>query len=379
MSPPRALPRIDRYILGQLALALALVTMGLVALIWLTQSLRFIQIIVSRGLSPLVFVKLTLLLVPGFVATILPITCFIVVLLIYARLGGDRELTVMRAAGMSDLALARPAMIVAGLTMLVCYFFNLVLVPASLNAFRNYEFEIRNQIAAFLLEPGVFTMVSKQVTVYVQSRAPDNSLAGILIEDSRQAGAPATILARSGQLAITPQGPVIELIHGSREQPDPRTGRLDMLTFQRNTINLSSGQQANAMNLGDPAAASFGRLMHPFPWLTPAQRAKWVVEAQRRLTAPLTAIGFTLIALFATLGGAFRRHGGLVRLFLAVCAVTLLVALDLGVNNFAARHPVLLPLIWLAAIIPGAVAALLLFLPRQPPLWQRHRFFPAGG
>ena len=379
MSPPRALPRIDRYILAQLSLALGLVTIGLVALIWLTQSLRFIQIIVSRRLSPLVFVKLTLLLVPGFVATILPITCFIVVLSIYARLGGDRELTVMRAAGMSDLALARPAMIIAGVTMLVCYFFNLALVPASLRAFRNYEFEIRNQIAAFLLEPGVFTMASKQVTVYVQSRAPDNSLKGILIEDGRQAGSPATILARSGQLVVTPQGPVIALVHGSREQLDPRTGRLDMLTFQRNTINLTTGQQDNAMNLADPAAVSFGQLMHPFPWLTPAQRAKWVVEAQRRLTAPLNVIGFTLIALFTTLGGAFRRHGGMLRLFLAVCAVTLLVALDLGVINFAGKHPVLLPLIWLAAIAPGAVAAGLLFLPRRLSAWQRYRFFPAGG
>ena len=44
-----ALPyRIDRYIISQLALALVLVTTGLVALIWLTQSLRFIQIIVDR-------------------------------------------------------------------------------------------------------------------------------------------------------------------------------------------------------------------------------------------------------------------------------------------------------------------------------------------
>ena len=104
------LSRIDRYIFSQLLVALLLVTTGLVALIWLTQSLRFIQIIVSHGLSPFVFLRLTMLLVPSFVATILPITCFIVVLFVYTRLAGDRELTVMRAAGMSDYTLARPAL-----------------------------------------------------------------------------------------------------------------------------------------------------------------------------------------------------------------------------------------------------------------------------
>ena len=157
-------------------------------MIWLTQSLRFIQIIVNRGLVTAGFPEADLsCCCPSFVATILPITCFIVVLFVYARLAGDRELTVMRAAGMSDLTLARPALMVAAATMLLCYFLNIFLVPASLNAFRAYEFEIRNQIAAFLLEPGVFTQVSQQWSRSMCSRAAaDNSLRGILIEDSRQ-------------------------------------------------------------------------------------------------------------------------------------------------------------------------------------------------
>jgi len=364
MASSRVLTRIDRYVLSQLTLSLVLVTAGLVALIWLTQSLRFIQIIVNRGLSPVVFVKLTFLLVPSFVATILPITCFIVVLFVYARLAGDRELTVMRAAGMSDLALARPALLVAAATMLLCYFLNIFLVPASLNQFRAYEFEIRNQIAAFLLEPGVFTQVSGNVTVYVQSRGSDNSLRGILIEDGRQPDSPATILAQSGQLTVTPAGPIVELLHGSREQLDPKTGRLDLLTFERNIVNLAGTRQNSAIDRPDASVASLFDLLHPDPLLSAAEQSKWLVEAHRRLTAPLTVIGFTLIGLFAVLGGAFRRHGGLLRPFLAVAVVTLLVAAGLGVNNFVAKHLALLPLIWLTTLLPGLAAGLLLFLPR---------------
>jgi lipopolysaccharide export system permease protein len=360
-----ALNRIDRYILGQLVLALVLVTLGLVALIWLTQSLRFIQIIVNRGLSPIVFIKLTLLLVPSFVATILPITCFIVVLFVYARLSGDRELTVMRATGMSDLALARPALLVAGGAMLVCYFLNLILVPASLTAFRTYEFEIRNQIAAFLLEPGVFTPVTFGVTVYVQSRGADNSLQGILIEDSRQANAPATILARSGQLLVEAQGPVVVLENGSREQVDPKTGRLDVLVFQRNVISLAQTVNESSMDMTDSAEASLMQLLHPGPPLTPAEQSKWLVEAQRRLSMPLSAVSYTLIGLLAILGGIFRRHGGFMRPLLAVIAVTVLVALGLGVNNLAARSLGLLPLIWVTVLLPGLMAAAFLFLPRR--------------
>jgi lipopolysaccharide export system permease protein len=352
--------RIDRYIISQLTLALVLVTTGLVALIWLTQSLRFIQIIVDHGLSPFVFVKLTALLVPSFIATILPITCFIVVLFIYTRMGGDRELTIMRGIGLSDVSLARPAMGVAAAAMFLCYVLNLGLVPASLGEFRNYQFEIRNQIAAFLLQPGVFTPVSEDITVYVQSRGADNGLRGILIQDNRDSTAPATILARTGQLEVDSHGPVVLLQDGSRQQIDPKTGRLDLLTFSRNILSLAQAAKDNQPEDVDAAAAPLHALFHPSASLTPEQQAKWQVEAQRRLTAPLSALSFTLIGLVATLGGVFRRHGGLLRPAGAVSTVTLLVALGLGVNNLAARDTSLLPLIWVDALLPGLAAAWLL-------------------
>jgi len=357
--------RIDRYIAGQLALALVLVTAGLVALIWLTQSLRFIQIIVNRGLSPLVFVRLTALLVPGFVATILPITCFIVVVFVYARLAGDRELTVMRGTGLSDVMLARPALALALVVMGLCYVLDIVVVPATLAAFRNYQYEIRNQIAAFLLEPGVFTPVSDHIVVYVQSRGTDNSLHGIFIDDAQPKTPTSIILARAGQLVVTPQGPLVQLQDGSREQVDPKTGRLEMLTFDHNTIDLAESDKAEAMDMTDAAASPTRDLLHPAPALTRAERTKWLVELNRRLSAPLTSVGFTLIGLFAILGGRFRRHGGVLRPVAAVVVVTMLVALGLGVNNFAERSPAMVPLIWVAAILPGVLAGIFLLLPRR--------------
>jgi lipopolysaccharide export system permease protein len=358
--------RINRYIVSQLSLALVLVTAGLVALIWLTQSLRFIQIIVDHGLSPFVFVKLTALLVPSFLATILPITSFIVILFIYTRMSGDRELTIMRGIGLSDVSLARPALAVAGGAMVLCYVLNLGLVPASLGAFRDYQFEIRNQIAAFLLQPGVFTQVSGDITVYVQSRGADDSLRSILIEDNRDPTAPATILARTGQLVVDSHGPMVLLQNGSRQQIDPKTGRLDLLTFSRNILSLAQASNNNTQEGIDAAEAPMSALLHPAASLPPEQQAKWLVEAHRRMTAPLTALSFSLIGLVATLGGVFRRHGGLLRPAGAVATVTLLVALGLGVNNLAARDTTLLPLIWVQTLLPGLVAGWMLIRQTGP-------------
>src|SRR6516165_11613281 len=131
MRSGRLITRIDRYIFRQLALALIAVTGGLTALVWLVQSLRFVELVVNHGLSFMVFIELTGLLIPSFVAVILPITTFVVVQFIYQRLAGDREITVMRAAGLSPFALSRPALAVALLAMAACYWLNLVVVPAS--------------------------------------------------------------------------------------------------------------------------------------------------------------------------------------------------------------------------------------------------------
>lgn len=361
-----SLHRLDRYVLGQLVLALLLVTTGLVALIWLTQSLRFIQIIVSHGLSPFVFVKLTALLVPSFLSTILPITCFIVVLFIYVRLSGDREMTIMRGLGLSDSRLARPALILALATTIIGYGLSLSVVPWTLSVFRTYQYEIRNQIAAFLLEPGVFTPVSNNIMVYVQSRTANGGLKGIIIEDNRNPSAPATILARTGELISSGTGPVVVLQDGSREQIDPKTGQLDMLTFKRNTLSLAKAAQAGNPVSDDAAEKPLSQLFRPPTNLPKDDRDKWKVEAQRRLSAPLSTLGYTLVALVAALGGGFRRHGGLARVVGAVAIVTGLVALGLGVSNLAARNTALLPLMWIWVLVPPITGLFLLLRQGAP-------------
>src|SRR5215469_4424167 len=172
MQVGKLITRIDRYVFRQLSLALVAVTGGLAALIWLIQSLRFVELVVNHGLSFGVFIELTGLLIPSFVAVILPITTFVVVQFIYQRLAGDREITVMRAAGLSPYALSRPALALAVLATAAGYALSIWIVPASLTSFRQFQWEIRNRMAAFLVQEGVFTQVSENLTVYVRTREP---------------------------------------------------------------------------------------------------------------------------------------------------------------------------------------------------------------
>ena len=355
--------KLDRYIFRQLLVALVSVTAGLVALIWLTQSLRLIELVVNRGLSVRVFLELTGLLVPNFVAVILPITVFVVVQFVYQRLAGDRELTVMRAAGLSSLRLARPALILTLAVVVTCYALNLWLVPTSYTAFREYQFEIRNRVAAFLLQEGVFTPIADDLTVYVRSRDLNGTLRGILVEDARQKNSQATILAETGQLVEGPNGPRVVLHNGSRQQIDRTNGRLNVLTFTENTIDLATTTKNNEQRYRDAAEMSTAELLDPPPSTFARDIGKLKVEGHRRLATPLTAASFAMVALLSVLSGAFRRHGNLLRPLVAVLSVVGLLALGLAIGNLAARQVSLIPLIYVDAVVPGLFCAWRLFGP----------------
>jgi len=354
--------RLDIYIFRQVLFALVVATGGLTALIWLTQSLRFVDLVVNRGLSLLVFLHLTGLLIPSFVAVILPITTYVVIQFVYQRMATDRELTVMRAAGLSPWALARPALAVALLATIAGYALSLRVVPASLNDFKQFQWEIRNRLAAFLLQDGVFTPMSDKLTVYIRSRDQDGTLHGILVDDARDPTAHATILAERGRLIDSPSGPRVLLLDGSRQEIDHQTGRLDMLTFKQNEIDLAEATKDATARPADMSEVPLKDLLDPHP-LFERDRPKWIAEGHKRLAAPLTTLSYAMVGLFSALGGMFRRHGGVVRPLVTVGAMVGLLALGLAFGTLAARDNGLLFLMWVQAIVPGLICAWLLLGP----------------
>jgi lipopolysaccharide export system permease protein len=360
--------RIDRYLFRQLAIALIAVTVGLAALVWLTQSLRFIELVLDRGLSLVVFVELTSLMLPSFFAVILPITTFVVVLFVYVRLAGDRELVVMRAAGLSQWRLARPAVLLAALATGVCVFLNLWLVPVSHTAFRQWQFEIRNQLVGVLLQEGVFSQVGNDLTVYARYRDPDGTLRGILVHDQRDAGAPVTILAEQGRISTSAGAPRVTLLNGVRQQverapPNAAPGtpplRLNTLSFTENSLDLARASRGEESRTRDSRERSVAELLNPDPeeGLRDRELRRYYAEAHQRLSGPLSALSFALVGLAVALTGEFRRHGGGLRIAVGISIVVGLLAAGLTAGNLAARDNAWVPLIWLQTVLPGVIAA----------------------
>jgi lipopolysaccharide export system permease protein len=350
--------RLSTYMLRQLALGLVAVTGGLALLIWLTQSLRFVELVLDRGLSLAVFFELTVFMLPNFVAVILPVTTFIVILAVYNRMEDDRELVVMRAAGMGPRALARPALVLAGGAALIGWTMNLWVVPESYRAFREYQFEIRTRMAAVLVQEGVFNALGDGLTVYVRERDRDGLFRGIVMHDARDRAAPVTILAERGWLALEGDTPRVTLLNGTRQELDRRTGTLRVLSFAENTMSLATEAAREEARYRDARERGVIELLRPDPAepISARDRARFVVEAHQRLAGPLVTLSLALVALACLLTGEFSRHGKTGRVIVAVAIGGGLTALWVALGNLATRQLALVPLIWVQAVLPGVIA-----------------------
>jgi lipopolysaccharide export system permease protein len=336
--------QLTRYILRQTVIITILVALVFTAAVWLVESLRLIDLIVNRGLSLGLFLYLAMLILPRFVDAVLPIAVFIAVLFTYNRLITDSELVVMRSAGVSQMALARPALACASAALVILAAMSVYFLPASNRAFKDLQFEIRNKIASVLLLEGAFNTISDNVTIYVRARDTQGDLSGIVIYDSRDKTRPMTMVAEHGAFVETDQGPRLVMLKGSRQVYDRIKKRLSVLSFDQYTLNLDRYREGGGIRERQPEELYLPELLAADPGESPLAWQARLVELNFRLITPLSTLALAAIPLACLLTGEFSRRGQVRRVLAAVVWAFLFEALDVGLKNVAVRNA--------AAIVP---------------------------
>jgi lipopolysaccharide export system permease protein len=358
-----------RYPLKQMMLALAFVLGAVTCAIWLTQALRFVDLIVNRGLPVETFVHLAVLLLPQFFQLVLPIAMFSAVVFSYNKMQGDSELVVMRATGLSSWALARPALILAMAATAGAYAISLFFAPLAHSAFKDLQFQIRNEFTNVLLREGVFTNVGDKMTVYIRQRESSGELLGVMVHDERDPKSQVTMVAERGALVSTEDGPKVIMVNGNRQERTTANGRLSVLYFDRYALDLGRMQQTPIMRWREPRERYLPDLFWPGASPIDAEHFnKLIAEGHQRLVTPLFCLSFTLIGLAAMLTGEFSRRGHLGRILVAVLAVIASQTANLGATYVASRTLAVVPLMYGAVLLPAVVALWMLMKPERRPV-----------
>ena len=352
---------INSYIAKQLLTAVLVVVVSLTCVIWLSQSLRFVDMIVNRGLPLATFVYLTMLLLPTWLSIVLPIAGFAAVLFIYNRMTGDREIVVLEASGLSPMRLARPAILVSIIITLLCYVMTLYLIPLSYRAFKELQFQIRHNYTDVLLREGVFNTIAKNITVYVRARQESGELSGIIVHDNRDQNQQVTLIAERGAFVVTEAGPRVFMQNGNRQSRDNISGRTSLLYFDRYTVDLGGSKSTTQRAWRDQNELFLPELLNPTEEETaPRNFNEYIAEGHSRLSTPLLGLALPLLGLAVLLRGEFSRRGQPWRILIAITAAILLEGLGLGAKFIATKQPWMIPLMYVVTIAPAALAAMLL-------------------
>ena len=353
--------RHQRYILRQLLGPFLLITVGLTAVIWLTQSLRFIDMIVNKGLSLSAFLYFSMLLLPTFLGVILPIALFSAILFTYNKLVIDSEVVSLRSAGQGPWSLAAPALTLATFVCVLVYAINLYFVPASYREFKSRQFIARADFSSVLLQEGVYTNLIEDVTVFVRERDASGRLHGIFVHDNRVAAQPVTMMAERGALVRTEQGPRFVLLNGNRQEINKSRGQLSLLYFDSYALDLGHFAEDPANRWREPRERYLHELFNPTDGYDDQRNlGKFWAEAHQRIVSPLFAFALTGIALATLLDGQLNRRGQWRRILAGIGGAFAFEAIGLGLVNAVSKTPSLAPLMYVNVAIALAVAFYLL-------------------
>jgi lipopolysaccharide export system permease protein len=357
---------IQGYLFRQIARPVVGACAALAAIGILSQSLDQLEIIVERGQSVWVMIKLTLLAVPQLLAVIIPIGLFVGALIALTRLQREQELTAVFASGVTRWSAIRPAVWIALIAAVLTLVVTTVGQPWAQRQARAEAFAVRTDLAALLVEEGRFVQGPNGLTVYVQQIEQNGLLKNLFVylEDGDRV---TTWDAAEARFSRIDGQPYLTLLNGSWQRYSSR-GVLEYFSFGRNDVPLAQYTEITERIRYKPTDLYLTQLFNPSPrdleQVGPA--GELMAEGHLRLSAPLYALMAMAMALTAIMGGPFSRTGYGLRIAKSAGAFLLVRVAGYGVVSASAWNSWLNVFQYLLPIVATAIALGLLFRALKP-------------
>lgn len=350
------------YIFKQIFIGFLLVCFSLLAMLWLTQSLRFVEMVTRQGLPVYLFAEMTSLLMPRIFNILSPVAAFVTVLFVYNRLIADRELVVMQSAGISPWQNSKAAVFLGILMALFNVFVMNWGIPWSESKFRDLEWRVKNNLTQMVFREGEFTSLKNGITVFIDKHEDDGSVSGIFVSDESKPNLKVTLTAEKGRIIQTEKGPRILFINGVRQEMNTKDYKFSTLSFSRYSAEFNNIESRKKKDQTVREKSVFELLRSGRDnTLDDHTQRKNIVEGNRRVLYPLYNLLFALLACVGLLVGNFNRRGQTKIITVEVLSMIIILGGDLAFTNLAGRSLMVLPLLYLNCLLPLFICFYLLF------------------
>ncbi|MBX3487741.1 MAG: LptF/LptG family permease [Candidatus Paracaedibacteraceae bacterium] len=318
---------ISRHTFLHVAITTIVLTVVLVFGAWLTQSLRFIEVIIEKDVSMTRYLSMIWLLLPNLTSIVLPVCTLLAAVYTLYKLSSENELIVFKSVGLSNLQIAKPLIVWAVFMTAFCAALNNHWGPKSNEKFYNVRGEISREFSSGLLRDGVFNRI-KDTVIYIGSHTDSGQLEGVYIHERSKNEKPAvTVYAQHGFMTQEGDKNTLYLFNGNRQSGDPSQPSYNIAYFNEFKYDLDFYKNINA-KVKLHTTLSFKDLLNPSQDITSGTRTKMIVEAHKRILNPFFVMIFVFFSCAVMLSGFHQRRGRWKR---NVLAVGVSLAMELGV------------------------------------------------
>jgi len=354
----------DRYLFGQMIRTTIAVSITLVGIMWLFQTIRLLEVVINRGAPISNFLLMSVTVIPLWLTIAVPVSAFVAVIWVFQRAVADRELLVMQASGRSALQLAR-APLTLGVLLTVVLILNSVLVlPQSFGVYKRVQFEVRNSIPTVMLQDNVFIDVVDGLTMLIGEKFDDGLAKDLFIHDEPTEGKIITMTARIGQFVERDGLPAVILQEGERIELSKSGDSGATLLFDTHTVTITpkdrtvSSQMPIDMN-EDTISNLLNPEKSPYPDYFNQRRA----EGHYRIVSPALALVLIMIATVGALFGQVRRQTWSKRTMLMIVGSIISISALVSSRSLATSLPSTVPLLYASLLVPSIILLAMLTLP----------------
>ena len=324
---------LTKYILADVMKPSLLALFVLLSIIWLMQSLRFMDLIINKGLEMKTFLWITALIMPSMLVVIIPLSLFAGSIYAFKRLHDDNELSPIFSTGQSKWSIITPTLMVTSGVILFCYIISLLLMPAGMRTFKALQHDLRQNVSTLMIEEGQFNQVDDNMMVFVRGKEGHNILKGILVQDNSDENAPVTWMASEGRVSFDKNGyPKITLLDGTRQEVSKN--RLSVLEFKSHTLDVMQQIMNKEIRSRGPQEMYMGELLN-YEGQSQHNINEMKAEFQKRLIWPLSPLPMVLIAAVFLLRYRKRREGMVKPAGYASASIIGYQAVLMGMNSAA--------------------------------------------
>lgn len=338
-------------------------TIVFVGLIWLTQSLRIVDIVVNNNQSGAVFLELSALLFPGVIAVVLPIAIFAATLFTVNRLYAESEMVVMMAAGRANRSFAVPILMLGSMVAVATLILTAYLSPLATTQLRERTAELRAELTNSILQGGRFITARSGVTIFIREATRTGEMSGIFIHDTRLAGTRVTYSAQAAQLIRNGDDAQLVMFDGTTQRRDTGSQAFSVLDFDRLAYDLGSIVDSTEGRTRRSTEFFLPTLLNPPDELWNGNDRFYrslIVEGHDQLSSPLYAIAMPLLGLAVMMIGGFKRRGFGMRLTAAVVVVIGVRLSGVSMKSLASADLTLIPMMYAPPLAAIAGAFLIL-------------------